>query len=78
MFKCFSDYQTPTVKQAPQANVTVYSDKLTKFEEKATPSLGGASEDSGSMTKPSIVFRKRKMNSEEHRKKARRRDYDDE
>ena len=66
------DYQVPTVKEAPQANVTLHSDRFTKFEEKKTPSLGGNSS-TGSSSKPAIVFRKRKIN-DEHRKNARRRD----
>ena len=65
------DYQVPTVKDAPQANVTLHNDRVTKFEEKKTPSLGGAS--FGSSTKPAIVFRKRKIN-DDHRKNARRRE----
>lgn len=64
------DYQVPQVKEAPQANVTMHSDRLTKFEEKKTPSLGGATTSSN---KPAIVFRKRKIN-EDHKKNARRRD----
>ena len=66
------DYQVPTVKEAPQANVTLHSDRFTKFEEKKAPSLGGNSS-TGSSSKPAIVFRKRKIN-DEHRKNARRRD----
>lgn len=69
------DYQVPKVKEAPQANVTMHSDKLTKFEEKKTPSLGGNSSNSTS-SKPAIVFRKRKLN-DEHRKNSRKRDLDD-
>ena len=64
------DYQVPIVKAGPTANVTLHSDRLTTFEEKTTPSLGGSSETS---TKPAIVFRKRKIN-DDHRKHARRRD----
>ena len=67
------DYQVPQVKEAPQANVTMHSDRLTKFEEKKTPSLGGATTHS---SKPAIVFRKRKIN-EEHRKNARKREDDE-
>jgi len=65
------DYQVPQVKEAPQANVTLHSDKLTKFEEKKTPSLGGARPEFS--IKPAIVFRKRKIN-EDHRKNARKRE----
>lgn len=73
------DYQVPTVKEPVTANVTMYSDKFTKFEEKKTPSLGGASSSTSSsgVSKPAIVFRKRKLN-DEHRKNARRRDDEDE
>ena len=79
-FKFFSDhlpeapvdYQVPTVKAGPTANVTLHSDRLTKFEEKTTPSLGG-SNSSETSTKPAIVFRKRKIN-DDHRKHARRRE----
>ena len=79
-FKSFSDhlpeapvdYQVPTVKAGPTANVTLHSDRLTKFEEKTTPSLGG-SNSSETSTKPAIVFRKRKIN-DDHRKHARRRE----
>ena len=70
------DYQVPQVKEGPSANVTLHSDRLTKFEEKKTPSLGGASSASSS-AKPAIVFRKRKINSEGQKKFARRRDEDD-
>lgn len=66
------DFQVPQVKEAPQANVTMHSDRLTKFEEKKTPSLGGASS-SSSANKPAIVFRKRKIN-EDHKKNARKRE----
>ena len=66
------DYQVPTVKAGPTANVTLHSDRLTKFEEKTTPSLGG-SNSSETSTKPAIVFRKRKIN-DDHRKHARRRE----
>ena len=65
------DYQVPTVKAGPTANVTLHSDRLTKFEEKTTPSLGSNSSETS--TKPAIVFRKRKIN-DDHRKHARRRD----
>lgn len=67
------DYQVPRAAELPQASVTMHSDKLSKFEEKKTPSLGGAT---SSTSKPAIVFRKRKVN-DEHRKNARRRENDD-
>merc|ERR1712083_1071691 len=69
------DYQVPQVKEAVQANVTLHSDRTTKFTEKITPSLGGASSsmtEMTSLTKPKIVFRKRKIN-ENHQKNARKR-----
>ena len=66
------DYQVPQVKDTPQANVTLHSDRTTKFTEKVTPSLGGASS-STEVTKPKIVFRKRKIN-ENHQKNARKRE----
>ena len=65
------DYQVPQVKEAPSANVTMHSDRLTKFEEKKTPSLGGA-QISSTSSKPAIVFRKRKFN--DHRNNARKRE----
>ena len=49
----------------------MHSDRLTKFEEKKTPSLGGA-QSSSTSSKPAIVFRKRKFN--DHRNNARKRE----
>lgn len=67
------NYQVPQVKDGPQANVTLHSDRQTKFTQKVTPSLGGASSetDSTNITKPKIVFRKRKIN-ESHQKNVRK------
>ena len=66
------DYQVPQVQAAPTANATLHSDRLTKFVEKSTPSLGGTSSSSMS-SKPAIVFRKRKINDEQ-KKNVRRRE----
>ena len=68
------DYQVPQVQAKPTADVTLHSDRLTKFVEKSTPSLGGTSS-SGMSSKPAIVFRKRKIN-DEHKKNVRRREDD--
>ena len=70
------NYNVPQVKAAPQANVTMHSDRMTKFTQKVTPSLGGASssESTSFASKPAIVFRKRKINADDHRKNARKRD----
>ena len=69
------NYQVPQVKAAPQANVTMHSDRMTKFTQKVTPSLGGASssEPTSFTSRPAIVFRKRKIN-DDHRKNARKRE----
>ena len=63
------------VKEGPQANVTLHSDRMNKFTEKVTPSLGGASTSDSTTTfsKPKIVFRKRKIN-EDHQKNVRKRE----
>ena len=68
------DYQVPQVQAKPTADVTLHSDRLTKFVEKSTPSLGGTSS-SGMSSKSAIVFRKRKIN-DEHKKNVRRREDD--
>ena len=68
------DYQCPQVKEAPTANVTMHSDRLTKFVEKKTPSLGGSSSTFTNSSKPAIVFRKRKINDEQKKNVRRRED----
>ena len=70
------DYMAVKVKEGPQANVTLHSDRMTKFAEKVTPSLGGASTSDSTTTfsKPKIVFnRKRKIN-DDHQKNIRKRE----
>ena len=70
------DYMVPQVKEGPQANVTLHSDRMNKFAEKVTPSLGGASTSDSTTTfsKPKIVFnRKRKIN-DDHQKNIRKRE----
>jgi len=70
------DYMAVKVKEGPQANVTLHSDRMTKFTEKVTPSLGGASTSDTTTTfsKPKIVFnRKRKIN-DDHQKNIRKRE----
>ena len=68
------DYQVPQVQAGPTANVTLHSDRLTKFVEKSTPSLGGTSSSGGMSSKPAIVFRKRKINDEQKKNVRRRED----
>ena len=70
------DYMAVKVKEGPQADVTLHSDRMTKFTEKVTPSLGGASTSDTTTTfsKPKIVFnRKRKIN-DDHQKNIRKRE----
>lgn len=53
------DYQAPDRKELNLCSVTLHSESRTQFEEKKTPSLGGNVSGPG-VSKPAIVFRKRK------------------